>query len=248
MSGFSASATFESRHARRMISANTPQLKEGAVLQCAVHGGQGQPGAQSGPLGGPRQAQGTTGHPRGWPWRPRAVVTQEPAAEAGRRLMDLGLSRARSWPVSGVSLLLSPPWAPGYNGTVEVAMYWLKTRIHHVAGRAGRGGALPGEDFASARTTAKEPSWPWRLRGRRPAVAWAGRPALAQALRRALGRAVVPPEGAPRDRIEGVPDKRGLGKASRVAPRRAPAASALFFVLRRPTTLHELSRKTANTK
>lgn len=141
--------------------------------------------------------------------------------------------------------LLSPARTPGYNGTVEVGMQWLKPRTEHAARRDGHGDALWPENFAQARAIANEMTWSERSGGTRPVDRWQSRGAIGGDLRGAFAEAVAVNERTLRDSLKGAPGKRALAKARRDAVRRALVAYGFLCVRRRPITLRELARKAA---
>jgi hypothetical protein len=148
----------------------------------------------------------------------------------------------RSWKVAH---LLSPPWTPGYNGTIEVAMHWLKARTEHAAWNAGRGEVVRREDFVHARFISNDVSWPRRCGGRRPVDLWQARPSLSAEERRAFGHAVAAEKLRLLGELDDVSDKRARAKARRDAIGRALVAHGFLLVRRRLITLHELPAKAA---
>jgi transposase InsO family protein len=75
---------------------------------------------------------------------------------------------------AGVHFLFSPPYWPGYNGSIEAAIGSLKNRTEHHAAEQGHAGRWTRVDVQAARRQANQ-SQPRRLHGLTPAEAWARR-------------------------------------------------------------------------
>ena len=75
---------------------------------------------------------------------------------------------------TGVHFLFSPPYWPGYNGSIEAAIGSLKTRTQQQAAAHGHAGCWTWADVEAARRHANL-SRPRRLHGQTPAEAWACR-------------------------------------------------------------------------
>jgi transposase InsO family protein len=78
---------------------------------------------------------------------------------------------------AGVHFLFSPPYWPGYNGSIEATIGSLKTRTEQHAAAHGHAGRWIWADVEAACRQANA-GQPRRLHGQTPADAWAGRTAI----------------------------------------------------------------------
>lgn len=74
-----------------------------------------------------------------------------------------------------VMALISPPYLPSYNGSIEAGVGSFKTRAHHEAARNGRPGEWTCDDAEAARLQANDLSRPRGQKGPTPDEAWAAR-------------------------------------------------------------------------
>jgi hypothetical protein len=89
----------------------------------------------------------------------------------------------------GSEHLLSPPYWPRYNGSIESSIRWLKERTEYQATRAGHPGYWSAEDMDRAQWITNHIRH-GRKRGRSAAEAWADRPALTPLVRQAFSSTV----------------------------------------------------------
>jgi transposase InsO family protein len=75
----------------------------------------------------------------------------------------------------GVTLLYSPTYYPAYNGACEAGVGAIKTRVHHLAARAGRPGEWTLDDVEGARLQANETGRPLGASGPVPEERWNAR-------------------------------------------------------------------------
>lgn len=71
-----------------------------------------------------------------------------------------------------VTLLLSPPYFPRYNGSVEAGIGSLKSRAHLEAARHGHPCEWNCDDLEAARLQANEQSKPWGFKHESPDIRW----------------------------------------------------------------------------
>jgi transposase InsO family protein len=93
-----------------------------------------------------------------------------------------------------VTLLLSPPCTPRYNGSVEAGMGSLKTGIFYQAAHNGRSGSWTSDDVDAARELANHTLRPWGVGGPTPLERWQDRPAITLAQRDDFRRCVLESE------------------------------------------------------
>jgi transposase InsO family protein len=84
----------------------------------------------------------------------------------------------------GVTLLLSPPRRPRYNGAIEASIRWLKCRTEHQARRLGIADVSSVEVLEEARRVAN--ALPRSAKARAPESTWETRPQLTEAFRNAF--------------------------------------------------------------
>lgn len=75
---------------------------------------------------------------------PLVIKTDNGSPFTGKRVGEL----LETW---RVTLLLSPPATPAYNGALEAGIGGIKTRAHHLAAAAGRAGRWTCDDLEAAR-------------------------------------------------------------------------------------------------
>jgi len=80
----------------------------------------------------------------------------------------------------GVVFLVSPPYYPEYNGSIESGIGTLSTYAHHEAARNSRPGEWTCDDVEAARLRANELSRPHGLRGPSPDEVWRNRDPINQ--------------------------------------------------------------------
>ena len=68
--------------------------------------------------------------------------------------------------------LLSPPYTPQYNASVEAGIGSFQTRAHHEAARHGHPGQFNCDDVEAARLQANELARPWGHNAPTPQIAW----------------------------------------------------------------------------
>jgi transposase InsO family protein len=90
---------------------------------------------------------------------------------------------------AGVRFLFSPPYWPGYNGSIEAAIGSLKSRTERQAAAQGHAGSWTWADVEAARRQANR-SQPRRLHGQTPAEVWANRTRITDWERVLFGRTV----------------------------------------------------------
>ena len=90
-----------------------------------------------------------------------------------------------------VTLLLSPPRWPQYNGSVEAGFGASKTRIHIEADRHGRIDHWLLDDVEAARLLANRASRPWGVTGATPQERWDRRPPITPHQRQDFHQAVT---------------------------------------------------------
>jgi transposase InsO family protein len=90
----------------------------------------------------------------------------------------------------GVEHLLSPPYWPRYNGSVEAGIHALKDRTAAHAARAGHAGSWTWDDTAGALWEAAEWARPHGPTGPSPAELWHGRTVIGPMERDGFGAAV----------------------------------------------------------
>jgi len=86
--------------------------------------------------------------------------------------------------------LLSPPYTPEYNASIEAGIGSFQTRAHHEAARHGHAGEWNCEDVEAARLQANELARPWGHQSDTPDTAWATRSPLSAEDRAAFAASV----------------------------------------------------------
>ncbi|MFP4451391.1 MAG: hypothetical protein ACLFP0_10740 [Rhodosalinus sp.] len=148
----------------------------------------------------------------------------------------------------GVTLFLSPPKTPEYNGAVESGIGWLATRITHFAARAGRVG-WSSEDCQAAMLQANECLRPWGPKHPSPDEVWAGRQPITMEERLRFQQTLQQQEETTRAEegwLPGMPlpasDAAGI---RRKAIQRATVACGFLLIRRKPITVPIPRLKTA---
>jgi len=89
-----------------------------------------------------------------------------------------------------VTQLLTPPWTPEYNGSIEAGIGAQSTHAYHEAARRGYPEELTCDDCAAAPMRTNEIARPWGHNGPTPNEVWARRVPVTDAEREAFIRAV----------------------------------------------------------
>jgi transposase InsO family protein len=90
----------------------------------------------------------------------------------------------------GVNLLFSPPYTPGYNGSIEAGIGSLKTRTERHATRAGHPGYWTSDDVAAAQSEANATARPQGETGPTPNELWPTRRSITPEERRLFQQTV----------------------------------------------------------
>jgi hypothetical protein len=125
-----------------------------------------------------------------------------------------------------VTLLLSPPYWPQYNGSVEAGFGASKTRIQIEAARHGRIDHWLLDDVEAARQLANRASRPWGVTGPTPEEAWQLRTPITLQQRQAFRRAVLQHKKSLRAELGCRPEE-GLNQNARAALARESISRAL---------------------
>ena len=142
-----------------------------------------------------------------------------------------------------VTPLLSPPYFPRYNGSIEAGIGAFKTRAHLEAARHGHPLEWNCDDVESARLQANEESKPWGFDQDTPDIAWAERAPLSPFDRAAFQHTVALYEQELRQEkqqtlLEGIPlGPKDIASIRRVAICRALVKHGLLSIRRKRFTL-----------
>jgi putative transposase len=82
-----------------------------------------------------------------------------------------------------VEHLLSPPYTPAYNGSIEAGIGSLKTRAHHESARHDRPGHWTCDDIEAARRQGNDLARPFGPSRPTPSTAWTSREPVSDLLR-----------------------------------------------------------------
>lgn len=135
--------------------------------------------------------------------------------------------------------LLSPPYTPAYNASIEAGIGSFQTRTHHEAARHGHAGEWNCEDVEAARLQANELARPWGHNADTPDTAWVARSPVSTENRAAFAACVQHVEAEERHQrqqqlLEGIPlGPRDEKSCRRVAISRALVAHGLLSFRRR---------------
>jgi transposase InsO family protein len=146
--------------------------------------------------------------------------------------------------------LLSPPYWPQYNGSIEAGVGSLKTRAHYEAARHGRPCEWTCDDLEAARLYSNELAKPWGFNAPSPEIKWAERSPILPDERWAFHASVQQAESNLRQLkqsqlLEGVP----LGAKDSASLRREAISRVLvdhgFLTFRRMRFTLPFNRKNA---
>jgi transposase InsO family protein len=137
-----------------------------------------------------------------------------------------------------VEALYSPPYRPGYNGSIEAGIGALKMRTEQEASRQGRAGQWTYQDVAAAQAQANATSRPRGLSGPSAEQLWQGRRRVTASERErfqeCLGRVGAEedvPEGQAMDEVRSAREQRGIRRS--VLSRALVECGYLFYKRRR---------------
>jgi len=139
--------------------------------------------------------------------------------------------------------LLSPPYTPEYNASIEAGIGSFQTRAHHEAARHGHAGEWNCDDVEAARLQANELARPWGHNSDTPDTAWATRSPLSAEDRAAFATSVQHFDAEERlqrqqQLLEGIPlGPKDIVSCRRVAISRALVARGFLSFRRRRITL-----------
>jgi hypothetical protein len=139
--------------------------------------------------------------------------------------------------------LLSPPYTPEYNASIEAGIGSFQTRAHHEAARHGHAGEWNCDDVEAARLQANELARPWGHNADTPDIAWALRSPISAEDRSAFATSVQQIETEERQLrqqplLEGIPlGPKDQKSCRRVAISRALVAHGLLSFRRRRISL-----------
>ena len=139
--------------------------------------------------------------------------------------------------------LLSPPYTPEYNASIEAGIGSFQTRAHHEAARHGHAGEWNCEDVEAARLQANELACPWGHNADTPDTAWATRSPISAVDRTAFATTVQQIQAEERQLrqqplFEGIPlGPKDEKSCRRVAISRALVAHGFLSFRRRRITL-----------
>ena len=124
--------------------------------------------------------------------------------------------------------LLSPPYTPEYNASIEAGIGSFQTRAHHEVARHGHAGEWNCEDVEAARLQANELARPWGHNADTPDTSWATRSPICAEDRAAFATSVQQIQAEERqlrqqDLLEGMP----LGPREEKSSRRVDISRAL---------------------
>ncbi len=139
--------------------------------------------------------------------------------------------------------LLSPPYTPEYNASIEAGIGSFQTRAHHEAARHGHAGEWNCEDVEAARLQANELARPWGHSQPTPDITFIERQSISAEDRAAFAASVQQIENEERQHrqqslLEGMPlGPKDEKSCRRVAISRALVAHGLLSFRRRRITL-----------
>jgi len=139
--------------------------------------------------------------------------------------------------------LLSPPYTPEYNASIEAGIGSFQTRAHHEAARHGHAGQWNCDDVEAARLQANELARPWGHNQPTPDIAFVERDPITAQDRSAFAISVQQLEAQERQQrqqqlLEGMPlGPKEIVSCRRVAISRALVAHGLLSFRRRRITL-----------
>ncbi len=138
---------------------------------------------------------------------------------------------------NGVLPLVSPPYFPAFNGSIEAGIGGLKARALLEAARHGRAASWTCDDLEAARRLANATARPRGPSGPTPDELWRARSPIAPAerhtFREAVGRELAAAAAVGNTSPEGGQDRREVAKIRRESIGRALVAQGLLEIRRR---------------